>query len=273
MYLEIDEGFLGHRKTLKVCALLKDQQAATYMLRLWTWACRCCRNGNLRGMSPEDIEIAVSYRKADGACYRAMAIAGYIDQEDGKPVEIHDWMEHTGKAIARMEQKASENRQRRADAKSRHEQTRNVPESNRNRTSTIPSAYPPRPDQSSPDQSSDPDPSLLLASGSVARVATGGPIQPDTAYNLVWAIKAAVERAQPKAGMWAPDTFAQENASRLLVGLGDAAKAMPELERKIGLFAADPEMQPWTVKKFCDKYNELGLPRKKKPGEAVQAKW
>lgn len=120
-------------------------------------------------------------------------------------------------------------------------------------------------------QSSPPVPSgsplSFSASGSGARVATGGPIKPDTAYSLVWAIKTAVEAAQPKNGMWAPDTFAQENASRLLVGLGDAAKAMPELERKIGLFAADPEMQPWTVKKFCDQYNGIGHD---KPGRAAQ---
>ena len=153
MYLEIDEGFLGHRKTLKVCALLKDRQAATYMLRIWTWACRSCRDGNLRGMSAEDIEIAVSYRPGDGACYQAMATAGYIDEEDGKPATIHDWMEHTGKAIAKMEAKAEENRRRRADAKSRHatgkEQGGDVPESNRYRTGTIPSQTRPGTDQAS----------------------------------------------------------------------------------------------------------------------------
>jgi hypothetical protein len=101
----------------------------------------------------------------------------------------------------------------------------------------------------------------------------GEKMRPDSALNLVWAIKAAVEREQPKAGMWAPDTFAQENASRLLVGLGDLQKAMSGLERKIALFASDPEMQPWTVKLFCDRYNGIGLPKRRKPGEMGEVKW
>jgi hypothetical protein len=73
--------------------------------------------------------------------------------------------------------------------------------------------------------------------------------------------------------MWAPDTFAEENAGRLLRGLGDVEKAMPGLERKIALFAADSEMQPWTVKKFCDSYNGIGLPKRRKPGEMGEVKW
>lgn len=36
---------------------------------------------------------------------------------------------------------------------------------------------------------------------------------------------------------------------------------MTELERKIAIFAKDPDMQPWTMAKFVDKYNSLGLPK------------
>jgi hypothetical protein len=36
---------------------------------------------------------------------------------------------------------------------------------------------------------------------------------------------------------------------------------LPDLERRIELFAKDPDMQPWTVKKFCEKYNGIGLPK------------
>ena len=104
MYLEIDEGFPGHRKTLKLCSLLCDPQAGWYMIRLWTWACRSCKNGSLLGMSPADIEMAVQYRPLDGACYKAMAAAGYVDENaPGEPSRIHDWMSPggTGYAIAR----------------------------------------------------------------------------------------------------------------------------------------------------------------------------
>jgi hypothetical protein len=110
-------------------------------------------------------------------------------------------------------------------------------------------------------------PSSLLSVPDHGREASRVKLRPDIGHNLVWCIKVAVERAQPKGGPWAPDTFAEENASRLLMGLGDLEKAMPDLERKIVLFSADPEMQPWTVKKFCDNYNGIGLPKIRKPGE------
>lgn len=102
MYLEIDEGFPGHRKTLRLCAALKNPEAGWFMIRLWTWACRSCPTGDLAGMDPYDIEIAVQYRPLDGACYRAMVTAGFIDEADGKPAAIHNWMERTGGAIAKM---------------------------------------------------------------------------------------------------------------------------------------------------------------------------
>ena len=110
-----------------------------------------------------------------------------------------------------------------------------------------------------------PDPPSLIASSPDQSNWHAKP--PETAHDLVWAIKAAVEKAQPEHGMWAPDTFAHENASRLLLGLGDTQRAMPELERKIAIFAADPEMQPWTVKKFCDHYNGIGHAKGARPGQ------
>ena len=126
-----------------------------------------------------------------------------------------------------------------------------------------------------PSLPSSPPPSLSASGSGAPRIAAGPlpKLRPDIAHNLVWCIKIAVEKAQPKGGPWAPDTFAEENASRLLVGLGDLDKAMPGLEKKIALFAADPEMQPWTVKKFCDNYNGIGLPKRRKPGEMGEVKW
>jgi len=107
MYLEIDEGFPGHRKTLRLCSLMQNPEAGWYMIRLWTWACRSCPSGDLRGLTPYDLEMAVQYRKLDGACYKAMVESGYVDESNpGEPGEIHGWMEHTGGAIRKMEESA-----------------------------------------------------------------------------------------------------------------------------------------------------------------------
>ncbi len=206
MYLEIDEGFLGHRKTLKLCSLLKDPSAGVYLLRLWTWACRSCPRGDLRGMSGYDIEMIVQFRDMDGRCFQAMVDAGFIDAEeqlclaasagrpeDGpRPVAIHGWMERTGAAILKMEAEAERKRQLRANRKLGGKTGQNATQSSA--SSGLSAGHPqdspldrpqdgPRTkhhqDQSSPVQSSpvqsSPDPDLSRTSGARARVAESVP--------------------------------------------------------------------------------------------------
>ena len=274
MYLEIDEGYWRHPKTLDLCSRLEDDQADRFPPRLWQWACRSARDGKLGKVTAYAFEIIVR-ANAGGKCFEAFIACGFLDRSDDGEVTIHNWMQpgRTGYAIAKMEAKAAENRQRRATTKARYDAERahcdGEADADGNRTATVPVRYSPR---HRPDTDQSSDPPLSSSPPDRARVATGGPIQPDTAHNLVWAIKAAVEKAQPTHGMWAPDTFAQENASRLLVGLGDVQGAMPELERKIGLFAADLQMQPWTVKKFCDQYNGIGHERQTS-GQPKRGRW
>jgi hypothetical protein len=113
VYLEIDEGFIAHRKTLRFCGMMQDPNAFAYMLRLWSWATRSAPKGDLRGMAPADIEIVVQYRIMDDKCFRAMVTAGFIDTDaDGMPTEIHNWMKRTGGSIARMEKAAQSSRER-----------------------------------------------------------------------------------------------------------------------------------------------------------------
>lgn len=108
MYLEIDEGFVTHRKTLRFCALMRDPNAFAYLMRLWSWACRSAPDGDLLGMESIDIEIAVQYREADGKCYEALVRAGFIDAgAGGQPERIHNWMERTGAAIQKMADEAA----------------------------------------------------------------------------------------------------------------------------------------------------------------------
>ena len=165
MYLEIDEGYFEHPKTLDLCARLQDSKACVYPLRLWKWACRSARSGKLGKISAFAIEKAVDYEPMDGRCFDAMCGAGFLDKGHDGDCEIHDWLSYTGGAIRSMEAKAEENRKRREDAKNRHEaeqekhRTGIVPVRCENRTSINPSQS--RPVQTSPDQSSEKDNSCV----------------------------------------------------------------------------------------------------------------
>jgi hypothetical protein len=109
MYLEIDEGFPKHRKTLRLRSIMRDPLAGWYMVDLWTWACRSCPDGDLTGISSYEIEEAANYSPRDGKLCQAMIDSGFIDTDgNGNPVGLHNWMERTGAAIARMAKRASD---------------------------------------------------------------------------------------------------------------------------------------------------------------------
>ena len=118
MYLEIDEGFLDHPKTMRVCGMLGDQNAGMYIIRLWRWACRSAPTGCLDGMTPDEIEMAAGYKAQDGRLYAALA-SRFIDEKDGKPHALHDWMQHQGGSIKRMNQRADAKRDAARERKKR----------------------------------------------------------------------------------------------------------------------------------------------------------
>lgn len=97
------------------------------------------------------------------------------------------------------------------------------------------------------------------ADPSRARSTADAKIRPRTPHDLEHCLRVAIHREQPQAGMWVPGRFSSRDADKLLSDLGDVEKALPEIERKIDLFAKDPDMQPWTMAKFVDKFNAIGL--------------
>jgi hypothetical protein len=110
MYLEIDDGFLEHPKTLRFCRAIADPCGATYLLRLWTWATKSAPDGDLRDMEPDELELALRWRGDPGVCYAALVSAGFIDKDDDGAT-IHNWGERTGGAIVRMEQGGAKQRE------------------------------------------------------------------------------------------------------------------------------------------------------------------
>jgi hypothetical protein len=88
----ISIGLPQHPKTKKLIKRLGDG-AAWRLICLFLWAAANKPDGNLSGMTTEDIELAVDWPGEDGAFVAAMIEVGFIDGEDGN-YAIHDWREH-----------------------------------------------------------------------------------------------------------------------------------------------------------------------------------
>lgn len=115
MYLQIDEGFATHPKTMMFVGRMQDPNALAYLIKLWTWACRSAPTGDLSEMNAWAIEDVVGYRMLDGKCYAALAGCGFIDEtEPGHPKAIHNWHKRTGGDIAKMAAEAQRKRNYRA---------------------------------------------------------------------------------------------------------------------------------------------------------------
>lgn len=88
-------------------------------------------------------------------------------------------------------------------------------------------------------------------------------VRPRTAHELHTCLRAAVEREHPENGMWNPGgSFAYKEAQDFLAGFADIEAALADIEKRIGIFAKDPAMSPWTVAKFSRNYNGLGQPKR-----------
>jgi hypothetical protein len=262
MYLEIDEGFPRHRKTLRLAGLMRNPCAGMYMLQLWTWACRSCPDGVLRDMAPAEIEMIVGYTEGDGRCFEAMVKAGFIDVlADGTAV-IHGWMERTGGALERMEARAGYMRDYRQERKQARKSTAGTTESSRKghvtvtRTAreqlrdehvTFTNVLANNPVQSSPDKTDSPparacDPSTdepeAPAPEPAAPAEQHGPVLPTSGYLLIHRLRVAFHEAAP-GEIWDKGSWGDEEADEIFDGLSDADRAemAPKLLERARAFA------------------------------------
>lgn len=207
MYLEIDEGYPTHRKTLRLCALLKCDTADAYPPRLWSWAMRAAKTGDLTGMEAYEVETSMRYRGKPGALYAAMVSAGFIDDLDGR-VEIHDWMERTGAAIARMDASAEAAKERKRRWTDREaERRRNADGTPKER---VPNASEERPgtpqDKASPGKPSPVQSSPKIGSDPECGE-PGGPVSPPPVVVLTFpcsGVPRSWDLTETQVAAWAP---------------------------------------------------------------------
>src|SRR5690625_2595966 len=88
----ISTTFPAHPKTKKLRRRLGDSGHLA-CLYLFLWAAANRSDGDLSGMSDEDIELAVDWNGEDGAFVAEMVAVRFLDGEEGS-YTIHDWEEH-----------------------------------------------------------------------------------------------------------------------------------------------------------------------------------
>lgn len=271
MYLEIDEGYFEHPKTLDLCARLSDSKACVYPLRLWKWACRSAKSGKLGKISSFAMEKAVDYEPMDGRCFESMCHAGFVDRNEDGTFEIHDWMSYTGGALKRMEDKAADNRRRREEGKKRFEAEQNrqrtgiVPVQSENRTGT--NLTQTRQDKTSPDKTSpDPEESLSRDPGTPEPEGKKNAYSWRSFFASRWWQKRGRQYGQGEA-----DARACGRLDEFLSSLPDEerAKDWEQRERMVSEFlnrADRPTVESgWSFSFFASGFQGLRIPESERP--------
>lgn len=85
-------GLPSHPKTKKLIRRL-GAEGAWYLVRLILWTASTHSDGDLSGMSDEDIELAIDWPNASGALVAALLEVGFLDGTLGN-LKFHGWAEH-----------------------------------------------------------------------------------------------------------------------------------------------------------------------------------
>lgn len=88
----ISIGLPTHPKTKKLIRRI-GTDGAWRLVCLFLWAAQNRPDGDLAGLSSEDVELAVDWGGEPDAMVKAMIDVGFLEGEDGS-YRIHDWEEH-----------------------------------------------------------------------------------------------------------------------------------------------------------------------------------
>ncbi len=84
--------FFAHHKARKLKKRL-GADGLMALLQLWAYAAKLRADGDLSGMSVEDIELASGWDGTESAFVSALVEVGFIDQ-NGEAYALHDWLEN-----------------------------------------------------------------------------------------------------------------------------------------------------------------------------------
>jgi len=89
----ISTSLPSHPKTKKLMRRLGGAAGGWYLVRLFLWVAENRSNGDLSGLTDEDIELAIDFEGEEGVLISALCDVGFVDGDEGERT-IHDWEEH-----------------------------------------------------------------------------------------------------------------------------------------------------------------------------------
>jgi len=91
--IRVSVTLLQHHKTKKLIRLL-GLGVVYYLLRLWTYTAQYRPDGVLKGMTAEDIAVAIDWMDEPDDLIRPLCEIGFLEQCEKGGYIIHDWVIH-----------------------------------------------------------------------------------------------------------------------------------------------------------------------------------
>jgi hypothetical protein len=114
----VDNDLSDHPKVWALSQQLNDANAGWYLIRLWSWTSRYSSRGRIADGLRTALEFACGWRGEAGELLSALVSVGFLDVLENGDLEVHDWWEQQGAAVAKAEKDAERQRaarKRRAD--------------------------------------------------------------------------------------------------------------------------------------------------------------
>lgn len=117
-WFRVDVDMVDHPKTYALAESIGDPLAGWYLIRAWAWTMRYAAHGRLSdgaetaraGGAETALERACGWHGEPGALVAALVACGWLDRDENGALEVHDWDEKQGAAVAKADKDAERKR-------------------------------------------------------------------------------------------------------------------------------------------------------------------
>lgn len=102
-FIQVSLNLRRHPKVARLCSKLQSSTAWAYVIDLWMWCVEYAPDGDLSRYSAEEVEFALGWTLDPGVLFAALRSCGFIEDKDDGRMVIHDWEEHQGKWLAKLD--------------------------------------------------------------------------------------------------------------------------------------------------------------------------